>query len=163
MSQNRKSVIPSEKSVITNKLISICPLEALEVLLHPCLLRGDVVLRPTLETCHTKVAHHRLLAISSLLLLDMLLVHKILLKVLETKDLLELGLKLAPPTLLLGHKVFITRVKIFTSLSFSPSITTCSCYKGKRGASSSGKDPTEAHSKEHPLHQAANRILCSNE
>jgi hypothetical protein len=57
----------------------------------------------------------------------MLPIHVLLLRVLETKDLLEFGLKLDSPTLLLlRHRVSITRVKIFTFLSFSPSITTCS-------------------------------------
>jgi hypothetical protein len=47
------------------------------------------------------MAHHQKLTSPSLLLLDMLAVHDLFLRILKAKDLLEFGLKLAPPTPLL--------------------------------------------------------------
>jgi hypothetical protein len=76
------------------------------------------------------MAHQPNLASPSLLLLDVLVVHHLLLRILKAKDLLEFGLKLAPPDLLLlWHRVFISSVKVITFLSFSPSITTCCCCR----------------------------------
>jgi hypothetical protein len=58
----------------------------------------------------------------------MLAIHELLLVILEAKDFLEFGLKLALPSLLLlWHKVCILGAKLIASFSLSPCISSSCC------------------------------------
>jgi hypothetical protein len=75
------------------------------------------------------MAHHQNLSSPSLLLLDLLMVHDLLLRILKAKDLLEFGLKLAPPTLLLPRgEVWCLLLCLMVSLYLSPCISSCCCW-----------------------------------